>query len=240
MEKTKYEFYRGNLREALESAFKELRIVKELGDIEEEPLVMLHIGDIYSEMGDAENAVRYYKSALELSRTYGIRFLEHTSYMELAKAYYGLGEYGKSMEYATRAADYFMRIRNYRRAVDAMAYRCVSYIGRGELKEAEKDAKELIKIAHSTDYPLAWAGYIFLGTIYEFRGENGSEYFEIARKHLEDNEWLYRAVLEEVGKIKSTGRADRHEKPHHSKKPDGGMEREDKPRRGVSEEPSAG
>ena len=204
MELTKYEFYMENLDKALESAFKELEIVKELGNIEEEPLVLLHVGDIYSPMGEREKAVEYYVEALKLSEAYGMRFIEYTAYMELAKAHYSMGRYEKAVEYATRAVDYFMRIRNYRRAVDAMAYRCVSYIGLGELEMAERDAKELVRIAHSTNYPLAWAGYIFLGAIKDLRGENGSEYRDIAKRHLKDNEWLYEAVLEELKRLKTS------------------------------------
>lgn len=200
IERTKYEFYRDNLEGALDSALRELEIVKGLGEIEEEPLVLLHIGDIYSEMEERERAAEYYTQALELARAYGIRFLEHTAYMELAKAYYGMGRYEEAVENATRAVDYFRRIRNYRRAVDSIAYRCVSLIALGRLDEAEEDAKELIRMAHSTGYPLGWSGYIFLGTIRELRGEDGSEYFEAAREHLRENEWLYEAVLEELGK----------------------------------------
>ena len=202
IERTKYEFYRDNLGEALESALRELEIVKGLGKIEEEPLVLLHIGDIYSQLEGRERAAEYYAQALELARAYGMRFLEHTSYMELAKAYYGMGRYGEAVENATRAVDYFRRIRNYRRAVDSIAYRCVSLIALERLDEAEEDAKELIRMAHSTGYPLGWSGYIFLGTIRELRGENGSEYFEAAREHLRGNEWLYEAVLDELEKAR--------------------------------------
>ena len=202
IERTKYEFYRDNLQEALESALRELEIVKELGDVEGEPLVLLHIGDIYSEMEERERAAEYYTQALKLAKAYGMKFLEHTSYMELAKAYYGMGRYGKAVESATRAVDYFRRIRNYRRAVDSIAYRCVSLIALERLDEAEEDAKELIRMAHSTGYPLGWSGYIFLGAIRELRGENGSEYFAAAREHLRGNEWLYEAVLEELEKAR--------------------------------------
>ncbi len=201
MRRTKYEFYRGNLREALESAFRELKAVRKLGGIEEEPLVLLHIGDIHSELGNHDEAIRYYTSVLDLSRAYGIRFLEYTSYMELTKVYYNLKNYEKAVEYATKALDYFLEIRNYRGAADTLAYRCISRIGMGELEKAELDAKELVRIAHSTNYPLAWAGYIFLGAVEEGRERDGSEYYRIAERHLKDNRWLYEAVLEELGKV---------------------------------------
>ncbi|WP_297093303.1 tetratricopeptide repeat protein [Thermococcus sp.] len=201
IERTKYEFYQGNLEGALESAFKELELVRKLKDIEEEPLVLLHVGDIYAEMGHYLKAIRYYEEAMRLSRAYGIRSLEHTSYMELTKGYYGLGEYEKAVEYATKAAEYFLKVRNYRRAVDTMAYRCVSYIALGELDKAEADAREIIRIAQSTGYPLGWAGYLFLGAVEKLRGGDGNEYFEMGKEKLREYEWLYRAVLEGLGKV---------------------------------------
>ena len=204
IEKTKYEYYLENYSEALKSALKELEVVREIGDIEEEPLVLLHIGDIYSEMGNYKKALLYYEEALKLSKAYGMRFLEHTSYMELTKVHYGLGNYAQAVEYGTKAVDYFLKVRNYRRAVDSMAYRCVSYIALGELDKAENDAQELVRIAQSTGYPLGWAGYIFMGAVQKLRGKDGDEYFDMGREKLREYAWLYDAVLEELGKIFDT------------------------------------
>ncbi|WP_297464444.1 NB-ARC domain-containing protein [Thermococcus sp.] len=201
MERTKYNYYRGDLEGALESVFKELELVRKLEDIEEEPLVLLHAGDIYAEMGHYRKAILYYEEAMRLSRVYGIRFLEHTSYMELAKAHHGLENHEKAVEYATKAAEYFLKVRNYRRAVDAIAYRCVSYLSLGKLDKAEADAREIIRIAQTTGYPLGWAGYLFLGAVEKLRGRDGDEYFEMGKEKLKDHEWIYEAVLWELGKI---------------------------------------
>ncbi|WP_040681411.1 helix-turn-helix domain-containing protein [Thermococcus zilligii] len=201
MEKTKYDYRRGDVEGALESAFKELEIVRELKDVQEEPLILLHIGDIYAGMESYERAVTYYGEALELSKAYGIRFLEHATYMELAKAYYGLKNYGKAVEYATKAAEYFLKLRNYRRAADSIAYRCVSYLALGELEKARTDAWELVRIAESTNYPLGWAGYLFLGAAERLEGREGEEYFGRGREKLRGNERLYDAVLGELEKI---------------------------------------
>ncbi len=203
-EKTKYEFYRDNLTEALESSFKELELVKALGDIEEEPHILFHIGDTYLEMGKARKAIEYYRNALDLSRVYGVHFREHVAYTELAKAYYEVGKYEQAVGYATKSAEYFLRIRSYRRAVGTLPYRCVSYIGLGNLDSAEEDARELIRIAQSTGYPPAWIGYILLGVVEELRGGDGKEYFEIAWEHLRGHEWIYRTVIKGLRKVFET------------------------------------
>ncbi len=202
VELTKFYFYMEKPEDALKSAFKELEIIREMEAYPElESAVLLHIGDIYVEMEKFEESVRYYIQSLEIAKAYSLTFMEHVSYMELAKVYYHLENYKTMVDYASKAADYFLRIRNYRRAADALSYRCLAYIALRKLDNAEKDAEGLIRIAQSTNYPLAWAGYIFLGIVKELEGEDGGEYFELGTERLKDYSWLYSAVLEEVGKV---------------------------------------
>ncbi|AFK22578.1 ArsR family transcriptional regulator [Pyrococcus sp. ST04] len=202
MEKTKYEYYRRNLEEALKSAFKELEVAREHGrSPEDEGLVLLHIGDIYLDLEQPEEGIKYYEEGLRVAKAYGLTFIEHVTYMELSKTHYILGNYRKAVSYGNRAVEYFLRIKNYRRAVDALAYRCVSWIGLGEAERAEEDARELIRIAHSTGYPLAWAGYIFMGAAKFLKGEDGSSYVEKGRKHFQDYPWLFEAVIQELERV---------------------------------------
>ncbi len=207
IELTKFKFYMENPEEALQSAFKELEIVKNLETYPElESLVLLHIGDIYVSMERVHDATRYYLQALEISKAYSLSFMEHTVYFELAKAHFHLGEYEKAVEYSRKSVDYFLKVRNYRRAAGSLGYHCVSCIGLMRLKEAEESAEEMIKIAQSTDYPLGWAGYIFLGAIKNLRGEDGSEYFRLGKEKLKDQKWLYDAVWEELGRVYNGGK----------------------------------
>jgi len=199
---TKFEYYKNNHENALKSAFKELEIVRKMSPYPElESLVLLHIGDIYTGMEKVKDGIKYYIQSLKLAKAYNLAFLEHVSYMELTKAYFILKDYRRAIEYGTKAVQYFIRVRNYRRAIDALAYRCLSYAGLLKLKEAEKDAEEMIKIAQTTNYPLAWAGYIFLGVIKELRGENGQEYFKLGEERLKEYPWLYESVMEEVNRV---------------------------------------
>jgi len=200
-EKTKYEYYKENSREALKSALKELEIIRKIGDPEKEGLVLLHVGDIYLHMGNYEKGISYYQEALKMAKAYGIKFLEHISYMELAKGYYQLKLYEKASEYSEKAANYFLMIRNYRRATDAMAYGSVSYIATKNLEKAEKFAKEMIRIAQSTDYPLAWAGYIFLAAVDFLKGDDWREDYNLGKAHLKEYPWLFEAVLDELKKV---------------------------------------
>ncbi|WP_297509821.1 helix-turn-helix domain-containing protein [Thermococcus sp.] len=200
--KTKLHYYRGEVEEGLESAFKELDVLKRLGHYPElEALVYLHIGDIYSEMERPEEAIRYYLLALQVAKAYSLSFLEHTCYMELTKAYFHIGEYEKAVEEGDRAIDYFTRIRNYRRAVDTLGYHFLALIGLGELEKAEEDAKEMLRMGQGSNYPLAWAGYIFLAVIEKLRGGNWKEYLRLGRERLGDYPWLYEAVLEETARV---------------------------------------
>ncbi|WP_324734782.1 NB-ARC domain-containing protein [Thermococcus sp. SY098] len=202
VELTKFYFYTERSDDALRSAFKELEVIRKMEPYPElESLALLHVGDIYIAMKKLENAVQYYLQALEIAKAYNLTFMGHISYMELMKAYYSLGDYKTAVEYSGKAVEYFLKVRNYRRAIDTLAYRCVSYIGLKDLDEAEKDAEEMIRIAQSTNYPLGWAGYIFLGAIKELKGESGKEYFELGKEKLKDYSWLYDAVLEELGKV---------------------------------------
>ncbi len=200
---TKFEYYKNNHKNALESAFKELEIVRKLGPYPElESLVLLHVGDIYIGMGMVREGIQYYSQALETAKAYNLTFSEHVSYMELTKAYFILKDYARAIEYGKKAVQYFIKIRNYRRAIDTLAYRCLSYVGLLKLEEAERDAKEMIKIAQTTNYPLAWAGYIFLGIIKESKGEKGDEYLNLGREKLREYPWLYESVMEEVSRVR--------------------------------------
>ncbi|ALM75899.1 tetratricopeptide repeat protein [Thermococcus barophilus] len=202
VELTKLNAYLGKLEDALESAFNELGALKRLNPYPElESLVLLHIGDIYIELERYRESLKYYSQALDLARAYSLSFMEHLSLSELSKAYYLVGNYKKAVEHATEAVDYFLKVRNYRRAVDALAYRCFSYIALGELEMAQKDAEEMIRIAQSTGYPLGWAGYIALAAVENLRGGNFKEYINIGRERLKGYPWLYEVVLEELSRI---------------------------------------
>ena len=204
--RTKLHYYRGEVEKGLESAFKELNAVKRLGHYPElEALIYLHIGDIYSEMERPGEAIRYYLLALQVAKAYSLSFLEHTCYMELTKAYFHLGEYEKAVEEGDRAIDYFTRIRNYRRAVSTLGYHFLALLGLGELEKAEEDAKEMLRMAQGSNYPLAWAGYIFLAVIEKLRGGNWEEYLRLGRERLGDYPWLYEAVLEETARVVDVG-----------------------------------
>jgi len=200
--KTKLHYYRGEVKEGLESAFKELNVAKRLGHYPElEALVYLHIGDIYSEMERHGEAIRYYLLGLQVAKAYSLSFLEHISYMELTKAHFHLGEYKKAVGEGDRAIDYFTHIRNYRRAVDTLSYHFLVLLGLGEFKKAEEDAEEMLRMAQGSSYPLAWAGYIFLAIIEKLRSGNWGEYLRLGKERLKDYPWLYEAVLEETAKV---------------------------------------
>ncbi|SEV85303.1 tetratricopeptide repeat protein [Thermococcus thioreducens] len=202
VELTKLNFYLGKPEKALKSAFNELGALKRLNPYPElESLVLLHIGDIYIELERYGESLKYYSQALDLARAYSLSFMEHLSLSELSKAYYLVGNYKKAVEHATEAVDYFLKVRNYRRAVDALAYRCFSYIALGELDGAQKDAEEMIRIAQSTGYPLGWAGYIALAAVENLRGGNFKEYINIGREKLKGYPRLYEAILEELGRV---------------------------------------
>lgn len=206
VELTKFRYYMGDMEGALESAFKELEIIRRMEPYPElESLITLHIGDIYLGMENPKKSLNYYLQALRLSKAYNLPFMEHLSHMELSKVYFTLEEYEKAVEHGKKAVEYYLMIRNYRRAADALAYRCVSYIGLNLPEEAEKDAEEMIKIAQSTDYPVGWAGYIFLGVAKMLKGEDGREYVRRGREKLKKHPWLYEAVLKELGRVYRTG-----------------------------------
>ncbi|ASJ02678.1 ArsR family transcriptional regulator [Thermococcus profundus] len=199
---TKFHYYKNEPEKAMESAFMELKILREIGGNPElEALVLLHIGDINSWMGKPKEALKYYSEAVDVARLHGIPFFENLAHMELAKVYYHLGDYEKAVEHSSKAAEYFKRMRNYRRAVDTLAYRCVSFIGSGELEKAEEDAGEMIRMGQGSNYPLAWAGYIFLAAVKNLKGEPWEEYLILGREKLRDNRHLYEAVLEELNQV---------------------------------------
>lgn len=207
VEKTKLLWLKGELKGALKSAFMELKTLKKIGEIPEaEASAYLHIGDIYTALGKFERGIEYYKTALELARLHALPFLENLSNMELGKGYYEIGEYKKAVEHLKKAAEYFLEVRNYRRAVDSLAYLCVSLIGLGKTSEAIDKAIEMVRIAHSTGYPLGWAGYIFHGAALEMEGKSGKSFFIAGVRKLREYPHLYGAVLEELGKVFNVSR----------------------------------
>ncbi|MBP1910974.1 AAA family ATPase [Thermococcus stetteri] len=202
IEETKYLYYSGRVEEALESAFKELEFARRAkANPDTEALVFLHIGDILLTLNKPEEALEYYTKAKEVSEAYGISFRANIAYFEMAKAYYRLKRFREASEFARKAVNYFIRIRNYRRAVDSMAYLAVSLIGLGALEEAEEISQEMVKIGQATGYPLSWAGYIFLGALKNLKGEDGRGYFRLGREHLREKPWLYEAILNSLGRV---------------------------------------
>ncbi|WP_048152460.1 helix-turn-helix domain-containing protein [Palaeococcus ferrophilus] len=202
MEETKYLYFAGRIEEALESAFRELEFARKAkAGPDTEALVLLHIGDILGALKRNEEALRYYLDAKELCEAHNVSFRANITYFELAKSYYHLGRFEEASHFARNAAEYFLRVRNYRRAVDSLAYLVVSLIGLRALDEAEKEAREMVKIGQATRYPLSWAGYIFLGVIEVLRGKDGGKYFKLGKEHLKDKLWLYDAIMEELGKV---------------------------------------
>jgi tetratricopeptide (TPR) repeat protein len=196
--------------DALRSAFEELKIVRKMELYPEiESAVLLHVGDIYIEMEKEEEALKYYLQALNIAEAYSLAFMENLTKMELTKIYFLLKDYERAVKYGKEAAEYFIRVRNYRRATDVLSYRCITYIALRKIDEAEKDAEEMIRIAQSTDYPLGWAGYIFIGVAKILKGEDGREYIEEGRKHLEKYPRLYDAVLQELGRVFDTSLLDK-------------------------------
>ncbi len=210
VELTKFCFYMEKPEDALRSAFEELKIVRKMELYPEiESAVLLHVGDIYIEMEKEEEALKYYLQALNIAEAYSLAFMENLTKMELTKIYFLLKDYERAIKYGKEAAEYFIRVRNYRRATDVLSYRCITYIALRKIDEAEKDAEEMIRIAQSTDYPLGWAGYIFIGVAKMLKGEDGREYIEEGRKHLEKYPWLYDAVLQELGRVFDTSLLDK-------------------------------
>jgi ATP/maltotriose-dependent transcriptional regulator MalT len=206
MEETKYLYYADRIEESLKSAFKELKFAREAkAGPDTEALVLLHIGDILITLERPVEAINYYKKAREVSETYGISFRANITYFELAKAYYKLKQFQEASEFARKAMEYFLRVKNYRRAIDSMAYLAVSLIGLRSLEEAEKVSREMIKIGQTTNYPLSWAGYIFLGAIKTLEGEESREYFRLGKEHLKDNAWLYDTILKSLSMVFDAG-----------------------------------
>lgn len=202
VERTKYEFYRENLEGALESAFEELKTLRDLeGFPELEAIVRLHIGDIYLGMGEVEKALSYYDEALRIAENYGLTFIKFLAYIELGKAHYYLKNYPKAVEFESMAVEYFREIRNYRHLVEALGYRAVAYLGLQRPSKTLEDGVAMIKIGQATNYPLSWGGYVFMAAAKAMLGEPFEEYLTLAKKHLSDNPYLYSAIIEELSRV---------------------------------------
>ncbi len=203
IELTKIHTFRRERREALESAFKELEALRAYPHIypELEALVLYHIGYLYVEMGNLKKGLKYYREGLKVSKAYSLPFMENLGYIQLGIANYSLKNYKAAADYSRKAAEYFLKVKNYRRAIDALFRMTVSLIGLGEFAEAENAAHDMIKLAQSTNYPLGWSAYILLGILRELQGKEGRRYLEIGLKKVEGNEYISAGLKEELSVI---------------------------------------
>ncbi|WP_461866303.1 NB-ARC domain-containing protein [Thermococcus sp.] len=200
IELTKIATFKMEREKALENAFKELEAVRNYPKVypELEALVLYHIGYLYVELGKLKKALKYYKEGLKVSNAYSLPFMENLGYIQLGIVNYTSRNYEASVFYSEKAAKYYLHVKNYRRAIDALFRIAVSLIGLKRLKEAENRAKEMLELTHTTNYPLGWCGYVILGIARELRGKNGKTEIQLGLEKIKDNKYLYKGLIEEL------------------------------------------
>ncbi|QDA32127.1 tetratricopeptide repeat protein [Thermococcus indicus] len=200
IELTKIRTFRREREKAIESAFKELEAVRNYPEPypELEALILYHIGYLYVELGELQRALTYYREGLETANAYSLPFMLNLGYLQMGIVHYYLRNFDEAAGNAKKAAEYFLGVRNYRRALDALFRLTVSLMGLGAYEEAEKWAEKMTEITHSTNYPLGWTAYVLIGILRALRGEGGREYLETGLEKIKNNQYLYRGLIEEL------------------------------------------
>ncbi|CAD5245098.1 ArsR family transcriptional regulator [Thermococcus camini] len=200
IELTKVRTFKREREKALEGAFKELEAVRSYPEPypELEALILYHIGYLYVELGELQRALTYYREGLETAKAYSLPFMMNLGYLQMGIVQYYLRNFNEATGNAGKAAEYFLGVRNYRRALDALFRLTVSLMGLGEYGKAENQAKKMAEITQSTNYPLGWTAYLLIGILRELRGEDGEQYLETGLEKLRENDYLCRGFFEEL------------------------------------------
>ncbi len=110
------------------------------------PAIYNNIGLIYMENRNPEKAIINFKHALKISGNLGNRFMEMNVLVNMARAYSGLNLHDDAILYLKKALEISRASGN--KAVEAIALANLSYTYyiKGELSEAERNAREAIFI----------------------------------------------------------------------------------------------
>ncbi|WP_456396634.1 ArsR family transcriptional regulator [Thermococcus sp.] len=200
IEVTKVHTFKRERKEAIENAFKELEAIREypLVHPELESLILYHIGYLYVEMGELEKGGRYYREGLKVAEAYSLPYMENLGYIQIGIVSYFLRDFRTSSESSGKAAEYFLRTKNYRRAIDALFRRAVAMIGEGRFDGAREASEKILELAEGTNYAIGWMGYVLLGILDELGGKSGKEYIRAGLEKIEENEYLRLGMLEEL------------------------------------------
>ncbi|MEW6619202.1 MAG: tetratricopeptide repeat protein [bacterium] len=156
-------------------------------EIPEDKLSILlgNLGLVFRDLGDIQEAKRYYKEALSIAQVCQDKNSECTQLVNLGDVCHFLGEIDESIEYHNLAKAFFKEIKN--RKIEGRNFGCLGNAlhSKGDLEKAEEYYKQAIDICREPEskdrrYEGIWLGD--LGNIYEERDEHKKaiECYELA------------------------------------------------------------
>lgn len=162
----------GNMDLALDALFKSTEAAKQGNNLENEAISYISIADMYSEIGNSDNAELYYEKGISISR-------KIDEPITLAKALFNSGdEYFNNRKYKEALANYqeattIFKIENY---TSALAYTTGSigmvYAEQGRHQEAESKINEAINILEDLEDYNSISEYLtYMSDIYVGRND---------------------------------------------------------------------
>lgn len=164
--------FRGDIyAEAYENALSSAKLFRELGDIQNEAVVLNILGGIYNYLGDYENRLESNLRSLQLRREVGERIDILTSMNNTGDTYIKLGDYDKALKLFYECLDIVGKERN--------KIRAIVLCNLGEIKmlqekyfEAIEILKESLEIAREIDYTeIVIVDLLMLGNMSIVNGE---------------------------------------------------------------------
>ncbi len=93
---------KGKYKEALDSYFRTLKLVKKTKDSADIGLVLSNIGELYTQMGDYDNAIIYSEKGLRLESKYSTNYQVTSAYLTVGSLYLKLKKYKKAKKLFNR------------------------------------------------------------------------------------------------------------------------------------------
>lgn len=176
---------KSDLANALESYFVGARIVSEEGNLGEQAKIFVAIADVYSIMGNHQNATRYYEDAIEILRTQQDTITLASALLNAGDEYFNYGSLDSALLYF-RESEALCRQTNFELGV---AYNLgnlgLVYAEQGRDELAENNIRQAVQYLESLEdyYPIS-VYLLYMADIYLRRG-NTTQAINYVQRSLE-------------------------------------------------------
>ena len=157
--------------EDLECHMQELNIAKKEGDREREGNALGNLSNAYFDLGDLQQAIKYYKQSLSIAKEVGNRNEEGKTLGNLGVAYHSLGDFKRAIEYHEQHLCIAKEVGDREGEGKAYSHLGVAYHSLGDFKRATEYHELHLNITKEVgDRAGEGKAYGHLGSVYSHLG----------------------------------------------------------------------